>query len=342
MSTEWYLINSPHYTGGTEKNDFRFNADLGIDDFLIDSPLSNKILLCKGKFDKETNSFEEEFETEGIIQGNSPETQTKGWQRQLLTRLKTISDYKYVKVYDEDYDRWNIWLIMTMPTNNKVYEKVVLYLCNYIAKWQDDDGNIIYQPFHVENTSQYNTGEEGNKILTLGYNQLLVYTSLDNETIYLDRTKRMFIDYNNVNPIPYRITRIDTVSESYAESRVLCLIFSEDVYNPDTDNIEEWLCDYIKPVSPNNIEITYTGNPSIRVGGSYKTFTANTLSPVVWDIVATPDVQSCITLTPVTGENKCKIKCSQNENVIGKSFVLKCDDGAGNIGEITVNIVGGV
>ena len=96
MSTEWYLINSPHYTGGTEKNDFRFNADLGIDDFLIDSPLSNKILLCKGKFDKETNSFEEEFETEGIIQGNSPETQTKGWQRQLLTRLKTISDYKYV------------------------------------------------------------------------------------------------------------------------------------------------------------------------------------------------------------------------------------------------------
>ena len=184
MSTEWYLINSPHYTGGTEKNDFRFNADLGIDDFLIDSPLSNKILLCKGKFDKETNSFEEEFETEGIIQGNSPETQTKGWQRQLLTRLKTISDYKYVKVYDEDYDRWNIWLIMTMPTNNKVYEKVVLYLCNYIAKWQDDDGNIIYQPFHVENASQYNTGEEGNKILTLGYNQLLVYTSLDNETIY--------------------------------------------------------------------------------------------------------------------------------------------------------------
>ena len=46
MSTEWYLINSPHYTEGTEKNDFRFNADLGIDDFLIDSPLSNKILLC--------------------------------------------------------------------------------------------------------------------------------------------------------------------------------------------------------------------------------------------------------------------------------------------------------
>ena len=109
-----------------------------------------------------------------------------------------------------------------------------------------------------------------------------------------------------------------------------------------TDNIEEWLCDYNKPVSPNDIEITYVGNSSIRVGGSYKTFTANTLTPVVWDIVSTPDVQSCITLVPVTDENKCKAKCSQNENVIGKSFVLKCDDGMGNTGEITVNIVGGV
>lgn len=340
MSTEWYLINSPHYTGGTEKNDFRFNANLGIDDFLIDSPLSNKILLCKGKFDKETNSFEEEFETEGIIQGNSPETQTKGWQRQLLTRLKTISDYKYVKVYDEDYDRWNIWLIMTMPTNNKVYEKVVLYLCNYIAKWQDDDGNIIYQPFHVENASQYNTGEEGNKILTLGYNQLLVYTSLDNETIYLDRTKRMFIDYNNVNPIPYRITRIDTVSESYAESRVLCLIFSEDVYNPDTDSIENWLCDYIKPVVAHPIEITFIGNPVIRVGGSAKTFTANTDKTVTWELVKTPEQTEYI--TTVVTNNKCKIKCSNNELLIGSSVKLKCIDTDGNIGEILIDIVGGV
>ena len=52
MSTEWYLINSPHYTGGTEKNDFRFNANLGIDDFLIDSPFPIKFFFVKGSLIK--------------------------------------------------------------------------------------------------------------------------------------------------------------------------------------------------------------------------------------------------------------------------------------------------
>jgi hypothetical protein len=340
MSADWYLINSPHYTEGTETNDFEFNANLGVEDFLTDTPLSSKIFLCKGKFNNDDNSFEFEYETEGVLQGVSPETQTKGWQRQLLTRLRTISDYKYVKIYDEDYKRWNIWLIMTMPSNNKAYEKVVLYLCNYIAKWQDDNGNIIYQPFHVENASQYNTGEEGDKILTLGYNQLLVYTSLDDNTVYLNRTKRMFIDYNDINPLPYRITRIDTVSESYGENRVICLVFTEDVYDPDIDSIENWLCNYFKPKASQSIEITYTGNPVIRVGGSAKTFTANTAETVSWELITTDMQNKYITMT-VT-DNKCKIKCSDNELLIGSSIKLKCTDVNGNIGELLINIVGGV
>jgi hypothetical protein len=340
MSADWYLISSPHYTEGTETNDFEFNANLGVDDFLTDTPLSSKIFLCKGKFNNDDKSFEFEYETEGILQGVSPETQTKGWQRQLLTRLRTISDYKYVKIYDEDYKRWNIWLIMTMPSNNKVYEKVVLYLCNYIAKWQDGDGNIIYQPFHVENASQYNTGEEGDKILTLGYNQLLVYTSLDDNTVYLNRTKRMFIDYNDINPLPYRITRIDTVSESYGENRVICLVFTEDVYDPDTDSIENWLCDYFKPKVSQPIEITYTGDPIIRVGGSAKTFTANTTETVTWELITVAEQNKYITMT-VT-DNKCKIKCSNNELLIGSSIKLKCTDTSGNIGELLIDIVGGV
>lgn len=338
MSANWYLISSPHYTEGTETNDFEFNANLGVNDFLTDTPLSNKILLCKGKFNNDDKSFEFEYETEGVLQGVSPETQTKGWQRQLLTRLRTISDYKYVKIYDEDYKRWNIWLIMTMPSNNKVYEKVVLYLCNYIAKWQDDNGNIIYQPFHVENASQYNTGEEGDKILTLGYNQLLVYTSLDNNTVYLDRTKRMFIDYNNVNPLPYRITRIDTVSESYGESRVICLVFTEDVYNPKTDSIENWLCDYIKPNSPTPIEIIYTGKPVIRIGGSAKTFTANTAEDVAWAI----DDNFNGTVSVVSNGNTCKVKCAFNEDIVNQTFTLSCTDESGNIGTVEITITGGV
>ena len=227
---------------------------------------------------------------------------------------------------------------MTMPSNNKVYEKVVLYLCNYIAKWQDGDGNIIYQPFHVENASQYNTGEEGDKILTLGYNQLLVYTSLDDNTVYLNRTKRMFIDYNDINPLPYRITRIDTVSESYGENRVICLVFTEDVYDPDTDSIENWLCDYIKPNSPTPIEIIYTGKPVIRIGGSAKTFTANTAEDVAWAI----DNNFNDAVSVVSNGNTCKVKCAFNEDIVNQTFTLSCTDKNKNIGMVEITITGGV
>lgn len=224
---------------------------------------------------------------------------------------------------------------------NSILNNGKLTRCNNFLKWQNETGEIYEYPVFDVNSTQYNSGVDGNKIMTLGSTQHMLSITADDNTISLRHDKRFFIDRNKIEPTVFKLTQNDTTALNY-DKGVVHLTVTEDQYNPDTDNIEEWLCDYNKPVSPNNIEITYTGSPSIRVGGSYKTFTANTLTPVVWDIVATPDVQSCITLVPVIGENKCKIKCSQNENAIGKSFVLKCDDGVGNIGEITVNIVGGV
>ena len=242
-------------------------------------------------------------------------------------------------LYDSKYDEY--YICVESFDKDEILNNGKIVRCNGWLKWQDENANVYEYPIFDINSTQYNSGVDGNKIMTLGSTQHMLSITADDNTISLRHDKRFFIDRNKEDPTVFKLTQNDTTALNY-DKGVIHLTVTEDQYNPDTDNIEEWLCDYIKPVSPNNIEITYTGNPSIRVGGSYKTFTANTLSPVVWDIVATPDVQSCITLTPVTGENKCKIKCSQNENAIGKSFVLKCDDGAGNIGEITVNIVGGV
>lgn len=224
---------------------------------------------------------------------------------------------------------------------NSILNNGKLTRCNNFLKWQNETGKIYEYPAFDVNSTQYNSGVDGNKIMTLGSTQHMLSITADDNTISLRHDKRFFIDRNKVEPTVFKLTQNDTTALNY-DKGIVRLTVTEDQYNPDTDNIEEWLCDYNKPVPPNNIEITYTGSPSIRVGGSYKTFTANTLSPVVWDIVATSDVQSCIALTPVAGENKCKIKCSQNENAIGKNFVLKCDDGMGNTGKITVDIVGGV
>ena len=174
MSKEWYLIQQPYYTEGYEKPDLLFDSEMSFNDVLEDSVIEDDIILCSGVFNGE--NFENEFATKGIIQNEIPDTPTQAWQRQVLTYISTISDYKYIK-----YDN-KIWLILTEPTNNKLYEKSILYLCNYVIKWQDGNGIVNYKPCNIQNASQYNSGTNETKVITIGYDQLMMYISLDEET----------------------------------------------------------------------------------------------------------------------------------------------------------------
>lgn len=322
--TEWYLINpQPTLNSGFEKDEFTDYAQDGFDELLTETQLGKNIKFCKGKFDGE--NFEVEVDGEGIVQSETPDAYTQGYKRQLLTRIADkVADYKYIK-YDGA-----IWLIMTEPADNCIYDKCVLHQCNYILKWQNTNKDIIYCPASIENASQYNTGEEGNKILMLGYNQLMAYISLDDDTVVIDRNLRLFVDYNKVNPIPYKVTRLDTVAFSYGKNRVMCLVLTEDQYNPKTDSIENWLCDYFQI---SNITITYSGNPTIRVGGT-KTLKVDTTEIVDWS------VESDIGATIIPDGNSVKVKCTNNINYVGKAITVKATIG-NSVGECLLTVIGG-
>ena len=323
--TEWYLINpQPTLNSGFEKDEFTDYAQDGFDELLTETQLGKAIKFCKGKFDGE--NFEVEVDGEGIVQSETPDAYTQGYKRQLLTRIADkVADYKYIK-YDGA-----IWLIITEPADNCIYDKCVLHQCNYILKWQNANKDIIYCPASIENASQYNTGEEGNKILMLGYNQLMAYVSLDDDTVVIDRNLRLFVDYNKINPIPYKVTRPDTVAFSYGKNRVMCLVLTEDQYNPKTDSIENWLCDYFKV---STVTITYSGNPTIRVGGT-KTLNVDTTETVTWSVES--DVGA--TITP--NGNSVKVKCPNDMSFVDKTITVKATVGS-DVGECLLTITGGL
>ena len=323
--TEWYLINpQPTLNSGFEKDEFTDYAQDGFDELLTETQLGKAIKFCKGKFDGE--NFEVEVDGEGIVQSETPDAYTQGYKRQLLTRIADkVADYKYIK-YDGA-----IWLIITEPADNCIYDKCVLHQCNYIFKWQNANKDIIYCPASIENASQYNTGEEGNKILMLGYNQLMAYVSLDDDTVVIDRNLRLFVDYNKVNPIPYKVTRPDTVAFSYGKNRVMCLVLTEDQYNPKTDSIENWLCDYFKV---STVTIIYSGNPTIRVGGT-KTLTVDTTETVTWS------VESDIGATIIPDGNSVKVKCPNDMSFVDKIITVRATVGS-DVGECILTITGGV
>ena len=323
--TDWYLINpQPTLNSGFEKDEFTDYAQDGFDELLTETQLGKNIVFCKGKFDGE--NFEIEVEGEGIVQSETPDAYTQGYKRQLLTRIADkVADYKYIK-YDGA-----IWLIITEPADNCIYDKCVLHQCNYILKWQNANKDIIYCPASIENASQYNTGEEGNKILILGYNQLMAYVSLDDDTVVIDRNLRLFVDYNKINPIPYKVTRPDTVAFSYGKNRGMCIVLTEDQYNPKTDSIENWLCDYFKV---STVTITYSGNSTIRVGGT-KTLNVDTTETVTWSVES--DVGA--TITP--NGNSVKVKCPNNMSFVDKTITVKATVG-NDVGECVLTITGGL
>lgn len=336
MSKDWYLTKSPLYIEGEEEKRFTYDRDCGIEEvFTEDNPFLKDIVLCKGNFNGE--NFEFEFKTKGIVQSNDSDTTLKSRERQLLMLIGILKGYQYVK-----YEN-GIWLIMTKPSNNNIYEKVTLNLCNWIGKWQNDELNIVYKPFYVLNASQYNNGETNvNKIITIGSNQFAVYACMDEETLSLERDKRMFIDYTakGRTPIPYGLTRNDTISTSDGDNITVFMIFTEDLFNPQTDRIDLMLCDYkddTKILEP--IDITFNGNPEIRCGGQAKTFTANTNKEVIWNLKTTETQKDFISISP--NGNKVKVKCNKSTILIGTSFKLICtvDDVAS---ELLINIVGGV
>ena len=213
--------------------------------------------------------------------------------------------------------------------------------CNGWLKWQDKEGKVYEYPIFDINSTQYNSGVESSKIMILGSTQHMLSITADENTISLRHDMRFFLDRNKVEPTVFKLTQNDTTAMNY-DKGILHLTVTEDQYNPDTDNIDEWLCDYVKPPVKSDIEIEYMGNPNVRIGGSYKIFTAVSLNPVAWDIIAKNDIKNQLTIVTVPTENKCKIKCNLEESLIGKSFTLQCTDNNGNIATVLVEIVGGV
>lgn len=238
-----------------------------------------------------------------------------------------------------DTDEQIYYLCTESFDKNKILNNGKLTRCNNFLKWQDDSGKVFEYPVFDINSTQYNSGVQSDKIMTLGSTQHMLTITADENTIALEHDKRFFSDRNTKHPTVFKLTQNDTTALNY-DKGLLHLTITEDEYKPNIDSIENWLCDYFKPKVSQPIEITYTGDPIIRVGGSAKTFTANTTETVTWELITVAEQNKYITMT-VT-DNKCKIKCSNNELLIGSSIKLKCTDTSGNIGELLIDIVGGV
>ena len=269
----------------------------------------------------------------------------------------TLPYYKDVKsLPDEyfdagDYVEWAdaMWLMVSCDWDKEVYTYGKMQQCNYVLKWQNTNADVIERWSVVLSASKYNNGQLYNNVIVVGSNQLMVYLPIDEETLKLKSDKRLMVDFNIESPKCYDITRVDTVTMGYdgtAEPRYdgkgcILLVLTETEINPDVDRIDLMLCDYIDSNDiphPSPINITYSGSPSIRIGGR-KTFTAETENEVVFSLVNSALLDGKLTMEQ-TG-NKCVVKCSNDSALVGATFKVVVA-GGGQQSELLVDVIGAV
>lgn len=222
------------------------------------------------------------------------------------------------------------WICIESFDRDEILCAGKLVRCNYIMKWQDDDKKVFEYPVFEINSTQYNSGEFGDKIMTLGSSQHLITCVADENTIALNNGQRFFWDRNTVNPTVFKLTQNDTTAMNYDKGLVKITV-TEDQYNPETDSIENWLCDYFKV---STVTITYSGNPTIRVGGT-KTLNVDTTETVTWSVESDVDA----TITP--NGNSAKVKCPNDMSFVDKTITVKATVGS-DVGECILTITGGL
>lgn len=222
------------------------------------------------------------------------------------------------------------WICIESFDRDEILCAGKLVRCNYIMKWQDDDKNIFEYPVFEINSTQYNSGEFGDKTMTLGSSQHLITAIADENTIALNHGHRFFWDRNTVDPTVFKLTQNDTTAMNY-DKGLIKITVTEDQYNPKTDSIENWLCDYFKV---STVTITYSGNPTIRVGGT-KTLNVDTTETVTWS------VESDVSATITPNGNSAKVKCPNDMSFVDKIITVKATVGS-DVGECVLTVTGGL
>ena len=246
-------------------DDARFMFDC---EFENDVSAENDFCLCEGVTPKKPLS---------IRLFKDRVTSSGGYTKNFAVRL---CDSLYIGDLLYDCDENAFWLCKSAVKKGSIYCTGTLQRCVEMPlKWQDDEGNVFEYP--VFDYSQFNSDETDYNVVNVGEGRRKLTTIADDNTVRLRHDKRFFWDRNTENPTVMKVTQNNSTSMFYDKGLVIITVI-EDQYNPEKDNLAEWICDYKTPkaAAPS---LQWNGDNRIRIGRSRRIW-VDTESVVEWSI----------------------------------------------------------
>lgn len=318
------------------------------------------------KVNRNTNKhFDDTFDTQDVLVNEIPmqlmiikDTDGNTYKKKIKSRHEDI-----IKL--GDYVEWNdqIWMITLLDSDDKVWNRGYMYLCEILLRWQDDNGNIIERWGYSEDYTKYSMGESGNSTITVGDYQYGITLPVDKYTKKLTRENRFVVDFEgNYPPDTYRLTGKKGFISDYRyfdKGGVFTITLSYEQFNKVTDklvklenNTEVWICDYktpststlppSEPDNPTTTSVIITGGDTLRYGRSKTwtvTFTDSTGAEIT-PLNFTWNVKSDFKITQNITDNKIQLKCI-DDTAIDCTFILQIlNEDSDILSETTITITG--
>lgn len=240
-----------------------------------------------------------------------------------------------IEVGDVLFDLSNeiYWICTEVFNIDNIHYQGKLTECNWLLKWQLQDGTIVEYPCQDMNSTQYNSGETGNRLLTIGTSQHMLTLPYDENTGSLSSPQRFYLDKNKRNPTTYIVAQNDTTSYNYGKG--LCKVtVSQCAENSKSDRPDLGICDYIDVLNNTSnfsalSKIIYDTN-IIKSGGDAQKFIAEfysengekiDISPT-WEIIC--DFKKYLEVKESDNEIMIGI---DNDDYIDEEFKLILSDG---------------
>lgn len=248
------------------------------------------------------------------------------------------------EVHMGDILYWNKvhWLVTSVNYDDITTLSGKIELCNRTIKWQNPETKEIHERWCIAEKPYTSNIDKGKEVNTSN-REFKVRVPYDEETALVDVDKRFLLEEINGQPKAYKVTCVDTITNKFQDVQGGFLIWNltQSEYNHTTDNAELMIADYDDSTNPvsGSFDISFRGKAEIRAGGSAKTFTAETIKPVVWSIATIPEVEPYVSLS-ISG-NSVKIKADRESIIIGTSIKLTANNGS-DTSEVIIKILGGM
>ena len=268
-----------------------------------------------------------------------------------LTRHPEIKVGAYVNIPNVDnIPEW--WMIIFIEDDNELKKSYVMK-CNWVFKWVVD-GKIYSHLGILRNGSSTREADE-NAYTTMVNGNGVMWTATNFDTQTLRHGQRLLIsDEGRVPPLCYSIGDIiDTRPVGLTK-----FVLSQGTYDATHDNAELMLANYYDSnVEPeyndqdayviSTATISYNGTqPTVKVGGSYKVFTASFSDENVtvdkWFVSdENGDISADTSNYTIEYDGyQMKLKVSPNYSLVGRVIIVQAIGSDGCVAETRVEIIG--